>query len=671
MIKGGGLFNVPATDKSLEYLGIVLGDLANGSLGSIDASLIQSLFYIFNETIFVLGILIIIYTTVVGTISTAQEGEFLGKQKWHPILVPLRALLGIYLLLPHATGYNWIQASVIWLIIQGIGAANSLWKQVIYYNEVQGSQYSDLREVNLLEVGKTVNAIFDANVCMAAINDNPAASQLMDEKISVYRWNDHIEWGRASRAGQEQPLCGSIAIPDVHSHIPHYSNTTDVTVSRKNLLASAILSAQEALMAPAYEAAHHNRSNAQSAASFVAAANILTNGAKSLSDTFESLSKINEQALAQGWIHAGSYYFQIVQGVGPGASVSFKSTGIDTNTITAILGATLGSQILQASQNAANTYIANSADRINAFEPEKKLKLATRSSNSEVGSLFSNLLGGLIDDLVQKVSHDISSGDASGDPIISMASYGAWLTTSCELLFWSVIGLYMMSWFGSTVLSTFLPVGSSGVSAIFNFFMVLIFAIISLLYLAGVTLALYVPLIPYFVFTFTAFSWIILVIEALLGAPLIALSLIVPSEDEIGKSGHAMVILLGLCLRPALMIVGFILAVQLLYVAIKMLNFGFWEALLSSTGASHGVGMFGMIAVLLLYVGIVTAFTHEAFSLIYILPNKVLRWISGSGEDDIAGQKTKELKGYVQKGGSLVKGTMSGLFERASGKKAS
>lgn len=662
-----GLFSVPATDKSLEYLKIILGSLVDGSLSSIDISLIQSLFYLFNQTIFILGILIIIYTTVIGTISTAQEGEFLGKKKWHPIIVPLRAALGIYLLLPSPQGYNWIQSAVMWFIIQGVGAANALWTQVIEYNEGQSSQYADLREVNVLEVGKIISAIFSANACMIAMNDNPSANQLMNEKISVYRWNNEIQWGRKNQTGQEQPLCGSITLPDVHNNILYHSNISD-PASRKNLLESIILSVQQALMAPAFEAVHHNRPGAQSASSFITSAKILENDVKKLSSTFESFNKINAQALNQGWIHAGSYYFQIVQGVGPGTVINFKNTPANANGIYTILGPTLGSQILQATQNATNIYITNSADHV-ASRPEKNLKLSLSHNHSEVGSFFTYLFGDLVKELVEKISHHISFGDASGDPIISMASYGAWLTTSCELLFWSMIGLYMMGWVGSTVLNTFLPIGLSSATAIFNFFMVLAFVLVSLFYIAGIILALYIPLIPFFVFTFTAFSWIILVIEAILGAPLIALSLIVPSEDEIGKAGHAIIILLSLFLRPALMIVGFIFAVQLLYVAIKMLNFGFWEALLSSH-ASHGIGLFAMIAVLFLYIGVVTALTHEAFSLIYILPNKILRWISGTGDEDSAGQKAKELKGSLQKGGTLVKGTMSGLFEKTSGKKA-
>src|SRR5262249_44522191 len=142
---------------------------------------------------------------------------------------------------------------------------------------------------------------------------------------------------------------------------------------------------------------------------------------------------------------------------------------------------------------------------------------------------------------------------------------------------------------------------------------------ISLLWVAGITLCLYVPMIPYLVFTFSAISWIILVVEAMLGAPMIALSLIVPSEDEVGKAGHAIVILLGLFLRPALMILGFILAIKLLMVAIQMLNYGFWATLVDSTGGSAGIGFFGLIAVIFIYTSLATGMVHEAFSLIYML----------------------------------------------------
>ncbi len=191
---------------------------------------------------------------------------------------------------------------------------------------------------------------------------------------------------------------------------------------------------------------------------------------------------------------------------------------------------------------------------------------------------------------------------------------------------------------------------------------------VSLLFVAGITLGLYMPMIPYLVFTFSALTWIIMVIEAMLAAPLIALTLIVPSEDEMGKAGHAIAILLGIFLRPALMILGFIMAIQLLIVAVGMLNAAFWSTIMAATGGSNGVGIFGLIAILLLYASIAMGMVHEAFSLIYLVPNKVMRWIGAGGDQDEAMSKVKELKGSTQKGAGMGSGLMKSGLDKAGGK---
>lgn len=670
----GGVFSVAPTDKSMQYLSYAFGNVPGTPIQSDKTQVstgnkmpvMQNIFYVFNQVIFALGILVVVYTTVVGTVMTAQEGEFLGKQKWHPILVPLRAALGVYVLLPSTSGYNWIQMALIWFIVQGVGAANALWKQVIYFNQSQGSIHNDTRKANLLQAGNTTYAIFNSDVCMMAMNANPTASNLLGEPITIYQWKDKIEWGRQSKAGKEQPLCGSVTIPNVSSNI--FSSTNDAAnlAQRTAILSQAVIQAAIVLLSPSMEALYGNGSNTVGPTAFVTAATVLNDAVRSLSNTFQTLDQINQQAIDDGWIFAGSYYFQIIQGAGVAVNVAYSSKGPDSNTINGILGTSLGSEILTTAAAAADNYAAVSSASINLpVSDQPQLQLNSSGPNGgHVGSLFAAMFGSLMDTIVNAVNTTMTQGE--GDPLLSMATFGAYLTTTCEITFWSVLAIYFVIFMGTSVFHCFNPLGPA-IDLALRFFIPMAILVISLFYLAGITLALYVPLIPYLVFTFTAFGWMVLVIESMLGASLVGLSLVIPSEDELGKAAHAVMILLGLFLRPALMILGFILGIQLLYVAFKMLNFGFWKTLVSSTGASSGVGVFGMVAVLTMYAGIAATLTHEAFSLIYVLPNKVMRWIGGGGEEEF-GQQVKALKGSVQKGGEISKGAMTGIMGKGQQK---
>ena len=305
-------------------------------------------------------------------------------------------------------------------------------------------------------------------------------------------------------------------------------------------------------------------------------------------------------------------------------------------------------------------------------------------SNAHAQDVLAAIFGTLIQDMVQSLTTQITAGCPSSifaqmasflgqsctpkDPIIAMSQFGNQLATTTEVVFWTALGLAFAAWILTSGMASVNPL-SQAMNTLMSIVLPIAMFIIATLWAAGITLGLYIPLIPYLVFTFAALSWMILVIESLLGASLIALSLVVPSEDELGKAGHAMVILLGLFLRPALMIVGFVFAAQLLQVAVDMINAGFWNTLIMNTGGAANIGVFGMVAVLFIYVGIITGVVHEAFSLIYVLPNKVLRWMGGGPEEEDAGKHAKELKGSADAGGQISSGLMKGGLSLAGGKK--
>jgi defect in organelle trafficking protein DotA len=197
---GFGVFDVSPEDKSLQYLGQIFGTIPgtqiqapNEAEGIAGSPLIAQVVYIFNQVVFLLGIVIVVYTGVVGTIRTAQEGEFLGKS-WHSLFVPLRAVIGVFMLLPSYGGYNWIQITVMWFIIQGVGAANSLWQQVILTNLTQGSIHTDTRLMQLSnpQVSSAVNALFLGDLCMTLINNDAATVKLLGDYITPFQFANQI-----------------------------------------------------------------------------------------------------------------------------------------------------------------------------------------------------------------------------------------------------------------------------------------------------------------------------------------------------------------------------------------------------------------------------------------------------------------------------------------------
>lgn len=92
----------------------------------------------------------------------------------------------------------------------------------------------------------------------------------------------------------------------------------------------------------------------------------------------------------------------------------------------------------------------------------------------------------------------------------------------------------------------------------------------------GVIMAFYVPIYPWIVFTFAAVGWFIAVIEAMAAGPLICLGMTHPQGHELANSvRQAAMLLLGVFIRPALMILSFIMSMILARVLLFFMIQGF------------------------------------------------------------------------------------------------
>lgn len=163
------LFKFAAEDKSIDYLNQIFGSM-NGIIsypgytpsgGTI--TLLSTMFKTFNSVVLAVGALVIVYTTVIGVMSTAHEGEFMGK-KFHSLWVPIRTVLGVAALVPTGSGYSSLQLVMMWVIVQGIGAADTIWSTALSYVNVAGSPFA---QISLPQTGtkQSLQDLFRGLVC--------------------------------------------------------------------------------------------------------------------------------------------------------------------------------------------------------------------------------------------------------------------------------------------------------------------------------------------------------------------------------------------------------------------------------------------------------------------------------------------------------------------------
>ncbi len=150
----------------------------------------------------------------------------------------------------------------------------------------------------------------------------------------------------------------------------------------------------------------------------------------------------------------------------------------------------------------------------------------------------------------------------------------------------------------------------------------------------GSVLSYYVPLIPFFLFTFGAITWFAVVLEAVLAAPLVALGITHPEgHDFLGKAEQSIMLLASVFLRPMLMVFGLIFGIILSYVALSVFNRGFAIAVQFLT--QYNGDLFSIVyqlAMMAIYTAAILAIVNRSFAMIYEVHNKVLRWIGGPQE---------------------------------------
>lgn len=166
----GAVFNPPAiqngTDLSISYLGDMFG-VVDGVLHGSGSQIMGQMFMIFNAGALLLGGIIVIYTSLISLMNTAHEGEVMGK-KWSSIWIPLRTVGGIALLIPKATGYCAIQIFMMWVIVQGVGLADTIWNQATNYLAAGGVIVQQSLEPQS-SFGSTAQNLFLQSICLASL----------------------------------------------------------------------------------------------------------------------------------------------------------------------------------------------------------------------------------------------------------------------------------------------------------------------------------------------------------------------------------------------------------------------------------------------------------------------------------------------------------------------
>jgi conjugal transfer/type IV secretion protein DotA/TraY len=660
-----------AGDLSIGLLKSIFGDgfVTNpfGTTGGSPATftyaghdVLPGVFAIFNGAVLAIGSVWCAYTLMAGTAETAHHGEFMGKKYSGP-MVPIRLTAGFVGLIPFFGGWSLAQALMVWGTLSGIGLANIITDAGA---DILGAGGSLVAPPAAMQPATTVvNGLFNSYICMDGVNlsIDEANKQLVTPVDASERILRHasfaggkllMEYGAYAAGGS---TTGGDALNGV---VPEHScGGVELSLSAANDNALAgIAEAHKQALASVEVTAKHEADSLLTTGSFRQTA--LDEAAKQYSDFVVQAahtsdvagipSQVLQNMKAQGWLGLGSWfmtYAKVNERIAEAANA--KATGLSPN---------------PPSDFGFNQYYQAALLRGNAIVQNSK-----QNDVSDVGGvldkLFSPLskawsfLGNSVDEhsggqAATIGTINLATGGLGGgslvNPLVAMKNLGDYIITTAEVAIGIVVifGGKLTSLIGGVVTGASagtaaagpagtiagavggLAVGAFAQQIIATIGWMLLLALLGLIFFAGV-LSVYLPMVPFIEWFGGILSWLGVVIESLLAAPLWALVHLDAEGEGMGeRSTHGYIFWLNVLFRPALMVIAFLVASASVIALGTLLNQLYPAALANAQmGSLTGVvTFFGQLAI---YVTLRLTLTHVMFSLIHVIPDQVINWVGG------------------------------------------
>lgn len=729
------------TDLSVAYLASVFGNVGSVLHGT-SGQMLGHLFLKLNQGVLVVAGLWLGYSIFTIIVRSAMEGSFMGQNK-NVALTFLKISLGIAFLVPSpSTGYSLLQTTIMKVVVEGVSLADATWEEGLSYidnggslwhrpeavssgSKASGASFSGSQAKPMLK--NLSKNIYLSEVCMVASSmkkrldaDDESGSSIFNSgmvtKDFTPQYDDannvvNFPGRNDSVSDVHANSCGSVS----WDSIPNTNNEAQKATA-KYAIAGLVGELQPA--AKVYVCQDGAYSGLSQCTGVSGTGNDITNAffgsiisyvnavfpiAQHANKGRSSMAKgFISHAKKAGWMSAGRYYWDLAQIQAHYENVSNIANYVPSN-ITKLDSDDAKQKALSdiidiktAAANADN-YIDSSLAQINNYSGAAHTG-DTGASYTGGEHLSSNIilaiiLGPVVADIASLIllfTTHIPAVGMGADPIMFLHRVGmAAMAISGDI--WIEVGLGVFGILMGTIVCQSAINASTPLTGLADWLKPPLMILAMMFLTIGVMLGYYVPLYPYMLFTFGIIGWIISVIEAMVAAPLVALGLTHPEgHDFLGESKQALMLVLGIFLRPVLMVIGLIAGMILSFVALRILVFSysgfisdifyvvkplgnidgangdplgssivaFGNVMLSNLGSLGGMVMSLLALPLFLafFASLVYVVTNQCFSLIYVLPDYILRWIGGpqTPQGMSAGEMARQVQGTVQQGASQM-----------------
>ncbi|MBG6246733.1 hypothetical protein CS369_22145 (plasmid) [Candidatus Symbiopectobacterium sp. 'North America'] len=567
------------------------------------------------------------------TSQTAYDGVFLDREK-ASMWMPIRVFAGFSMLTPMPNG--WCLASLLMLFMAklGIGIANMGTQATM--SAFQAGQTFVLQPV-APSTDSLTRELFRANLCMFGINtslDQQASSGgigFPDDYINQSGLPDNNGFILKSRSY----TCGGATI-DVNS-ASAVSNIDMSAVQDAHI--TALNEMQRALRSGAQEFVSGVLARQQNEdASLVSAEAIIQNASQiyenrvtaalrsaNLNSQLKNLTaQVADSITSHGCFELGAWY------------QTLATANNRVSEVAAAKGSAFGASVgQQPVTNDEYRLVMSAYQAQNSVSTRSGSEMLTAKSSYKSNSASGS--DGIIDYVFHTMFQNLTSWstnmtvDDNGivNPLISMKNFGDRLLTTSEVGIATFAGLQALtegtknSLIGKAASLLGFDTVPALVDSVAWFVKIILIALLGF----GITLSVYLPMLPFIIWLMACVNYLIIIGEAIFAAPLWAFSHLI-GEGMGHKTAHGYLFLLNLAFRPILMVGGFLLGGTALFIGGMLLNTLF-ETAVANGHSSSVVGIATFVGTLTVYCSLSLALVNTSFALTNILPDAVIAWVGG------------------------------------------
>lgn len=655
------------------------------------AGVITDILVAFSSVAIVLAVVWMIWQTISAVVSAAWSGEAISRE-WHSIWGPIRIVLGLTLIMPVANGNNLAQMFVIQTSLWSGQVANTIYQVTLRAMSQPVTQASLVHsDARLAAMVRTVALI---DLCSRSATHFQNTERVQGRRVlggnlgqawaaNLARENS-IGTGASQRTDgilvNNHVVCPSMVTPliepsprnawftSIGMSGGHYARIRQIWTSALEEISAGFLLIGERLFAGTLGTAGQNAGaegfdpierfrqwESESIARWRRAAEEAVDVVRAAWND----SQARQQMESRGWLNAPALIWQRV-GI-------MRDAWAIANTLPEVQN--LQPFVAALSDPAQQSRYRSFQQMMSTLDTallDSRPAVAQAEADANAGRGSGNQSLDMMRRLAQSMAFLPNIDIFQGSPIMQVADWGFWLIELGSVV-WAgsaSVGLFssvtdsIASFAGraGVPVAPVLEILSRGIGAFASFGMFLGGAMV----LVGVLHAYVLPVLPMIIFVIFALGCLVLLVEALIAAPIWALGHIKLSGqgviDNTQLPGYQ--ILLGLFIRIPIAVIAFVFSLLVTDVSLhgvaQIVGPGFG-------GHVSSIGPFGLIAFLLVFGYISWQVCIRSFSMINELPDKVMRWIHiqspAQGDDGQRGMTGIVVAGMQRAGAATTAAT--------------